>query len=242
MVDYAVILGGQSQKGQLSFCGTGIVILKNNRAFIATCRHVGMMVSKHTNIFVIFNPKKTSNIEATLLSSPIFYNNTEPYIDLCVFEIPNVTKDILDYNKISYLEFEKISKIPNPNLKELMFYGYPSILNEKYIKEERSEDIIPLYKIQGNYIGLSNSLVVQPTNDSLKLKYLFDSNIKAALTYVPSINIGGMSGGPVICKHSGNIYGIFTASQPISPSMGDFNYALYYTDILVLVEMLSRFI
>ena len=242
MIDYTVILGGQSQKGQFSFYGTGIVVFKNNRAFIATCRHVGMMVSKYANIFVVFNPKKTSDIEATLLPSPIFYNNTEPQIDLCVFEIPNATKDILDYNNIYYLEFEKISKIPNQNLKELMFYGYPSSLNEKYMKEERPEDIIPLYKIQGNYIALSNSLVIQPTNDSLKSKYLFDSNIRAALTCDPSINIGGMSGGPVICKHSGNIYGVFTAGQPISPSMGDFNYALYYTDILVLVEMLSRFI
>lgn len=238
-INYLVLLGATSDTTNISFSGTGVIIVKENRVFICTCRHVIWLLSKHRMKFAVFNPKKTTNINVELIESPKFYNNEEPYIDLCLCEIKNANKDILRQKGIGFLDFKDLSHQNFAKAHdEIIFYGYPSILNKQYLMENNESESLPIYKIIGHSIDAkSDHSALVDEESGLELK--FDS-LKAALAYCPKFHIGGMSGGAVVCSATKELRGIFTASTKHTPING-YDFVMFYTDVRYLIEMLEKY-
>jgi len=111
---YIVIMGSQKEVGHFTIHGTGFLISIKGKAYVVTCRHVVMNMRKHDVKFVIPNPKRTLTIStALLLSEPVYYNLNEPYIDMCLMNLPEYSSSVLCTNGINTIDLDSLEETTN---------------------------------------------------------------------------------------------------------------------------------
>lgn len=238
---YLVLIASMDNTVGFSTHGTGFLISIRDKAYAVTCRHVAMDMYKIK--FIIPNPKKTNNITtARLLSEPIYYNMYEPYIDLCLMELPEYPASVLNANGIYTMSLDSFSHVSiNMNIGDsISAYGFPGDYISKSLMEDKPNEKLLYSKINGTVINAS--LIgkgFQAENDYQFLTYDSQSVNIAMTTEVVSLQTG-ISGGPVVGK-TGSLCGIITGGaedKELTPKM-KCNIFIFISASF-LINMLSR--
>lgn len=238
---YLVLIASKDDTNIFSTHGTGFLVSIRNIAYVVTCRHVA--ATMHKIKFIIPNPKKTNNITtARLLSEPIFYNMDEPYVDLCLMELPEYPTSVLNANGIYTKSLDSLSHISiNVNIGDSIFaYGFPGDYISKGLLEDKPQEKLLYSQINGTAINASLiGKSFQAENDHQFLTYDSQSVNIAMTTEVVSLQTG-ISGGPVVTQ-TGSLCGIITGGAKDKELTSNIKSNIFiFTPISFLISMLSR--
>lgn len=237
-----VLVASQNEVGNNYIIhGTGFLISRKDKAYVVTCRHVARKLENSVAKFVITNPKRTTNISVRFISEPIYYNLNEPYVDLCLMELPEYPASVLNANGISTINLDSLDGVFNAITEDkLIAYGYPGDFVLKYLMEDNPNISVPIHTIS---CTVTNWLLEQDSYHPINTEDLdLYDNKSAQLTYTKSdiLYIEGMSGGPVLKQETGCLCGVVTGGQTTTLPTNKVINIFIITPVSYLIEQLNR--
>jgi hypothetical protein len=203
-----ILIGYTNDQQKPQTKGTGFIVLKNERKFVVTCRHV-IDGQNETRFFAIPNCRKhvfPKLNEMTLsLTKPIFHPNDDlgSSYDIAIFEI--LKDQAVEIESFKLVEYDALSKTKTKEGSEAIIRGYSvSYLTEHF--DPDSDDYLSPESSKGN--------VEKQPLDELNISG-FSRKVKE-LQFIKSSNGNvieeGTSGGPVWSKNGSDCIGMLIAS------------------------------
>jgi hypothetical protein len=238
---YLVLIASQNgSDNNYSTHGTGFLVSIKDKAYVVTCRHVARSLENDIVKFVITNPKRSTNINALIISDPIYYNLEEPYVDMCLMKLCEYPASVLNANGINTINLDELNKVINVTTEtELIAYGYPYDFVLKYMLENKPNVNMPISTISCTVTNWSlGQSSYNPIN--IENRDLYDSS-SIVLTHTKNniLYSEGMSGGPVLQQTTRRLCGIIIGGGQITSNNNTTNI-LAITPISYLINMLNR--
>lgn len=241
---YLVLVASQeASSNSYTTHGTGFLISIRDKAYVVTCRHVAMNLENSIVKFVITNPKKSTNVNARIISAPIYCNLNEPYIDLCLMELPEYPASVLNTNGINTLLLDSFINIytdmkAGDNVHAI---GFPYAHTVEALSENKPNENLPAINISGI---VSDKFFIEksyrPQNGYHEVEY--NSHfIKIATTDEVAHLQEGISGSPVVEKKTGLLCGVLIGgSTDTKITSQTSSNIFFFTPVSFLVDMINR--
>lgn len=234
-----LVLVGVSCKETNYTNGTGFLVSKGEKTYVATCRHVANSMKDFLFRFAIPAPKKSMEIPYILnLGNPIYHieDTDELNSDVCLIEVLNYKTSELNLHGIYALDHTMLIDSTVPEFgNSIKACGYPKDYITPYLSENKVQEDLPYKTIFGI---VHNTLLGNITGVGFDGIYRTDI-AKTACTNGESLGVGA-SGCPVISVSTGLPCGVLTSeTNGVSLSSNEDVHLIVFTPISYIVDILN---